>query len=796
MHQRNLSVSVPQPALDVHQIAVTFFDDKFAFVKYEDRLTLPDLAEEIRTLTDTSKKKLPWLKLAQFGDTPSPKGCLRTNENLLEITGVEVDYDAGETTFDQAVERLAAAGLRALVYTSASHKAGVREKWRVLCPLSAPLPPDVRYGLVAELNGVLGGGIDPASFNLSIAFYYGSVNDNPGHRVEVLDGDFINLRGDLYDARIGKPAAVKRETLPINQNSPPTNESPAYSDADLDAMLDKSQYRNSDGSGNWHPNMTSVTASLVCRGEGNTAICERCGPKCDGGADDPELLALIESARVKFGMPDPDIPANIKLGPEVAAAIARDAPEAVAAAELPPAGSRHEDYYAFLPSHEYIYRRTGRLYPLASINATLDKVTVGAKPKKQTKKQIADGDKPEVVAVQIPASLWLDRNRPIMEMTWSPGDGEIIDGRLPSEGGWVHQPGVQTFNLYRPPHQMPGDVTRAGRWIDHVERLYGDDALHLIKWLAFKVQFPGIKINHMVVMGGAPGIGKDTLLEPVKHAVGPWNMAEISPKDMLGRFNGYAQSVILRISEARDLGDMSRYEFYERTKVYGAAPPDVLMVDEKNLKKYAIPNVCGTVITTNYKTNGIYLPADDRRHFVAWCDLTKEAFPEGYWPALWGWYEAGGIGHVAAYLASLNLSDFDPKAPLTLAFHDIVAANSSPEDAEMADAIDKLGNPDAVTVDQIRNAISGDFASWLKEPKNRRLLPYRFEQCGYSRVASPTNKKQGLWVVGGVRQAIYAKADLTLRERLIAASELVQIADTAAAALAEALKEFKNKKGI
>ena len=194
MQQRKLSASVPQPALDVHQIAVTFFDDKFAFVKYEDRLTLPDLAEEIRTLTDTAKTKLPWLKLAQFGNTPSSKGCLRTNANVVLITGVEVDYDAGETTFDQAVERLAAAGLRALIYTSASHKAGVKEKWRVLCPTSVPLPPDVRYGLVAELNGVLGGGIDPASFNLSIAFYYGSVNDNPGHRVEVLDGDFQSAR--------------------------------------------------------------------------------------------------------------------------------------------------------------------------------------------------------------------------------------------------------------------------------------------------------------------------------------------------------------------------------------------------------------------------------------------------------------------------------------------------------------------------------------------------------------------------------------------------------------------------
>jgi hypothetical protein len=309
-----------------HKIPLTFFDDQRAKIAYRDQLTLPDLADEIRFMTDSSKRKLPWLKLALFGDQPTKKGCYRSDANLLQITGIEVDYDAGETSFDQAVERLAAAGLRALVYTSASHKPGVREKWRVLCPLSAPLPPDVRYGLVAELNGVLGGGIDPASFVMSQAYYYGSVNDNPDHRVEVLDGDFINLRSDLYDGRIGKPAAVKRETLPINRNSLPINgESPAYSEADIDAMLDKSQYKNSDGSGNWHPNMLAVTSSLVSRGLGNTAIGGRCGPFCDGGADDPELQAFIDSARAKFGILDPDVPPGARLGPEVAAAIGRDA---------------------------------------------------------------------------------------------------------------------------------------------------------------------------------------------------------------------------------------------------------------------------------------------------------------------------------------------------------------------------------------------------------------------------------------------------------------------------------------
>jgi hypothetical protein len=82
----------------------------------------------------------------------------------------------------------------------------------------------------------------------------------------------------------------------------------------------------------------------------------------------------------------------------------------------------------------------------------------------------------------------------------------------------------------------------------------------------------------------------------------------------------------LRISEARDLGEVDRFSFYDRTKIYTAAPPDVLRVDEKNLREHYVFNCLGLLITTNHKRDGIYLPADDRRHYVAWSNCTKEEF--------------------------------------------------------------------------------------------------------------------------------------------------------------------------
>ena len=41
--------------------------------------------------------------------------------------------------------------------------------------------------------------------------------------------------------------------------------------------------------------------------------------------------------------------------------------------------------------------------------------------------------------------------------------------------------------------------------------------------------------------------------KPIKHAVGAWNFIEVSPSHMTGSFNGFVKSVVLRISEGRDL---------------------------------------------------------------------------------------------------------------------------------------------------------------------------------------------------------------------------------------------------
>ena len=171
-------------------------------------------------------------------------------------------------------------------------------------------------------------------------------------------------------------------------------------------------------------------------------------------------------------------------------------------------------------------------------------------------------------------------------------------------------------------------------------RFYPDDADHIIKWLAHRVQRPEEKINHALVLGGAQGIGKDTLLEPVKHGGRAVELPrDIAPTHLLGRFNGFAKSVILRVNEARDLGEFDRFGFYDHTKIYTAAPPDVLRVDEKHLREYYVFNVSASSSRpTTRPTASICRPTTAATTSPG-RTCTKEDFSPEYWNELWGWYE-------------------------------------------------------------------------------------------------------------------------------------------------------------
>jgi len=553
------------------------------------------------------------------------------------------------------------------------------------------------------------------------------------------DRQFIQRRPDFGGGWAYNLQGVKRVPYRLQQLIASTDEvyiTEGEKDADNMARLGFTATTNPGGAGKWRPEY-----NVYFKGRNCIILADNDEPGRKHAAEVLRALSAIAASVIVLELPD------LKPKGDVSDWLAAgnngdDLRSLVAQAR----GLTADDFWAFLPMHQYIFAPTRDLWPAASVNAQLGKID------------------------DVKASHWLDVNRPIVQMTWVPGHPTLIKGKVFDNGGWMRRGGVTTFNLYRAPKLPPGDPKNARPWLDHVQRIYPSDAEHIVKCFAQRVQHPEIKLNHAIVLGGARGIGKDTLLAPLRYAVGPSNYHTISPSQALGRFTGFLKSVVLQISEARDLGEVNRYQFYDHTKDIISAPPDTLRIDEKNIREYAIPNLCFVIITTNHKTDGIFLPADDRGHYVAWSNEVKENFQPQYWLDLWAYYDRGGLADIAAYLANVNLNTFNPKAPppKTNAFFDIVATSMNPDDAPLADILDKLGNPTIVTLAMIRANATGDLLSLLNDRGARKTIMYRFEACGYEPVRNP-DSTQGLWVAHGQRQILYSKKELTRAQQLAAA---------------------------
>lgn len=439
---------------------------------------------------------------------------------------------------------------------------------------------------------------------------------------------------------------------------------------------------------------------------------------------------------------------------------------------------RHSDLIGHMPSGKLIYRPTSTLWVTTSVDKRLGKVTLKAED---------DKGKP----IKMASSTYIMKTNAVDQMSWLPGQPEIIADQVMLLEGLSRKKGARLYNMYRAPVHGDGNPAKAQRWIDHVYLVYPTGAARIIRFMAHATQRPGVKINHGLLLGGAPGIGKDTILAPLRYAVGGSNFAEVRPPDLFDAFNTWQQAVVLRINELHDLGEHNMYALYERMKPVTAAPPEALPINEKHIGRYYIPNIVKVIMTTNYKENGIYLPPDDRRTDVMWSPLTHDQRGSAeYFNGLYAWLEQEGNGHVAAYLMAYDLTGFDPKAPpaKTDAFWAIVNANRSPTDSNIGDIVEGLtkqhdGTPPMILTvetmrDYARSAGMFEASQWLGDIKHRRQIPASLERAGYVEVANPdaTDRR---WTIGGTKQSVYQHREVALRDAMAKIAERIDAAHKA-----------------
>lgn len=248
------------------------------------------------------------------------------------------------------------------------------------------------------------------------------------------------------------------------------------------------------------------------------------------------------------------------------------------------------------------------------------------------------------------------QRRTVQSLTYRPGGPPFVQEDI-----------GECLNVWRPGSVIdnaPKSDEDVRMWLDHVAYLIPDERERdlFLKWLAWVVQNPGIKPNWSVVLGGGHGIGKSTLLEPVRAALGRHNVREIGPADIASGYTGWLANTKLVVVE--EMHSFERKETMQKLKALTAAPPYTLQINPKYGKQYEIPNVVACVFFTNHE-DALLIENGDRRLMVVWS--WAEPRDEAYYGAFLDWMRSGGAESAARWLLDLDLTGFDARgrAPAT-----------------------------------------------------------------------------------------------------------------------------------
>lgn len=336
--------------------------------------------------------------------------------------------------------------------------------------------------------------------------------------------------------------------------------------------------------------------------------------------------------------------------------------------------------------------------------------------------------------------------------TWWPGLPDLIEGQLVTGRGAQPQAGALTINTYRAPdHSQLKRTKNADKWIKHVKTLFPDELEHehFFDYAAHMLQNPAEKTNHGIVLSGAQGIGKDTMLLPIRYGVGVWNVAEISPDNIEDRFNGFVKSVMLVVNEVRPHNEEHRASgFYNRLKPYLAAPPEMLPMEMKHAHLIYVANVLRVFLTTNDPLT-MHIPAEDRRLFVMDSRIQKGWARPDYFDGMFAYFKDGGIDAVIQWLLCRDIAHFRPGAmpPMTVGKQRIIESTQHVRRDAISDAFDTLvgDGPEPLVFfpsDLLSMAFDNDLN--LEKSLKAKNLHYRIADLGYY-VLRPTHSKE--WIL-------------------------------------------------
>lgn len=272
------------------------------------------------------------------------------------------------------------------------------------------------------------------------------------------------------------------------------------------------------------------------------------------------------------------------------------------------------------------------------------------------------------------ASTWLEnmnKRTVVKAATYRPGDGRIVT-----------ESGKPAVNLWAPGPLHSGEWTGSADeydvepWLSLVKHLIPDERErnHLLDWMAFIIQNPGVKQNWHPLIGGDQGLGKDTILRPLVEGLGK-NAVVVGADDINSPWTDWqANATLVLVGE---MNSFVRKEISDKMKPLLASPPETLRINVKNVPQYFVPNIVNCVMFTNHEA-AMSVSRSDRRVFVLWSEAEK--WTDTQFTQLHKWLDNDGCRLACNWLKARDLSAHNAKgrAPDTQAKANMADASMTP----------------------------------------------------------------------------------------------------------------------
>jgi hypothetical protein len=207
-----------------------------------------------------------------------------------------------------------------------------------------------------------------------------------------------------------------------------------------------------------------------------------------------------------------------------------------------------------------------------------------------------------------------------------------------------------------------GVEPKAGDWLlirEHIEVVLAggnrEFAEYIIRWIAWAIQNPAAQAEVALVLIGAKGAGKGTLVRCLQRIFGAHAFQVTSREEVIGKFNGHLQDCVLFVADEAYWGGDKRCV----GRLQGMITEPKLPIERKGFDVFEVRNFLHIAMLAE---PGWVIPAGryERRYAAISVSTTKRG-DRAYFKALHRQIDNGGAEAMFHDLARMDLGDWHPR---------------------------------------------------------------------------------------------------------------------------------------